>query len=133
MAPIRIASGGLDLYSALEREGRVALDGIYFDTDSDALRAESHAALEEVGAMLREHMDLSLSIEGHTDSQGDDAYNLSLSDRRAAAVRNYIVTEFGIDPSRLQSRGLGETQPVASNDTPEGRQQNRRVELVRTS
>ena len=81
--------------------------------------------------MLQEYPDLRLSIEGHTDSQGDESFNLDLSDRRAASVRRYLVEEFGIDPNRLSSRGLGETQPVASNDTPEGRQQNRRVELVR--
>jgi outer membrane protein OmpA-like peptidoglycan-associated protein len=131
IAPIRIASGGRDLYGALERDGRVALEGIYFDTDSDRLRSESHATLAEVGAMLNEHPDLSLSVEGHTDSQGDDAYNLDLSDRRAASVRRYLISELGIEAVRLSSRGLGETQPVASNDTPDGRQQNRRVELVR--
>jgi outer membrane protein OmpA-like peptidoglycan-associated protein len=128
---IRVDAGGRDLYGALEREGRVTLEGIYFDTGSDQLRPESHAALAEVGAMLQEYSDLELSVEGHTDSQGDDGYNLDLSDRRAASVRSYLIQEFGIDPARLSSRGLGETQPVASNDTPEGRQQNRRVELVR--
>jgi outer membrane protein OmpA-like peptidoglycan-associated protein len=128
---IRVDAGGRDLYGALEREGRVALEGIYFDTGSDQLRSESHATLAEVGGMLQEYPDLRLSIEGHTDSQGDESFNLDLSDRRAASVRRYLVEEFGIDPNRLSSRGLGETQPVASNDTPEGRQQNRRVELVR--
>jgi outer membrane protein OmpA-like peptidoglycan-associated protein len=131
MGPIRVASGGRDLYSALERDGRVALEGIYFDTGSDQLRSESHATLAEVGTMLSQHPDLSLSIEGHTDSQGDDAYNLDLSDRRAASVRRYLVDELGIEAARLSSRGLGEAQPVSENDTPEGRQQNRRVELVR--
>lgn len=128
---IRVDAGGRDLYGELEREGRVALDGIYFDTGSDQLRPESYATLEEVGSMLREHGDLELSIEGHTDSQGDEASNLDLSDRRAASVRRYLVTEQGVDAARLTSRGVGESQPVASNDTAEGRQQNRRVELVR--
>ena len=124
-------AGGRDLYGELEREGRVTLEGIYFDTGSDQLRSESFATLDEVGALLSEHGDLTLLIEGHTDSQGDEATNLDLSDRRAASVRRYLVTELGIDAARLSSRGLGESQPVASNDTPEGRQQNRRVELVR--
>jgi OOP family OmpA-OmpF porin len=128
---IRVDAGGRDLYGALEREGRVTLEGIYFDTGSDQLRPESHAALAEVGAMLQDYSDLKLSVEGHTDSQGDESYNMDLSDRRAASVRSYLIQEFGIGPARLTSRGLGETQPVASNDTPEGRQENRRVELVR--
>jgi hypothetical protein len=80
---------------------------------------------------FQEYSDLKLSVEGHTDSQGDESYNLGLSDRRAASVLSYLIQEFGIDGARLSSRGLGETQPVAPNDTAEGRQQNRRVELVR--
>ncbi len=131
VSAIRVDAGGRDLYGELEREGRVALQGIYFDTGSDRLRPESYAALDEVGIMLSEHGDLTLLIEGHTDSQGDEASNLDLSDRRAASVRRYLVGEFGIVATRLSSRGLGESEPVASNDTPEGRQQNRRVELVR--
>ena len=129
--PIRVDAGGPDLYGELEREGRVALEGIYFDTGSSQLRPESRAALAEVGAMLQEYPDLSLSIEGHTDSQGDADFNLELSAGQAAAVRGYLIEELGIGSSRLSSQGLGETEPVASNDTPEGRQQNRRVELVK--
>ena len=81
--------------------------------------------------MLKQHAELKLTIEGHTDSVGDDASNLSLSERRAAAVKAYLESQFGIASDRLQAVGMGETKPAASNDTPEGRQQNRRVELVR--
>ena len=80
--------------------------------------------------MLRQYQDLGLRIEGHTDNTGDDASNKTLSQSRAEAVRDYLV-EQGIDASRLEAVGLGEEQPVADNNTEEGRAQNRRVELVR--
>ena len=81
--------------------------------------------------MLEEHTDLRLSIEGHTDADGDDAFNQSLSERRAAAVKAHLVAQHAIDATRLDTAGFGESTPVSSNDTPEGKQQNRRVELVR--
>lgn len=80
--------------------------------------------------MLADHPDLRIAIEGHTDSDGDDVHNQELSEQRAAAVRDYLIESYGIDASRLESAGFGETNPTASNDTPEGKQQNRRVELV---
>jgi OOP family OmpA-OmpF porin len=128
---IRVAAGGRDLYDALSAEGRVATQGVFFDTGSDRIRPESAPTLKEIGDMLRQHADLKLTIEGHTDSVGDDAANMSLSERRAAAVKAYLESQFGIPSDRLQAVGMGETKPAASNDTPEGRQQNRRVELVR--
>lgn len=129
---IRVDAGGRDLYAAIERDGRVAVRDILFDTDSERIRPESREALDAIGAMLREHADLRLSIEGHTDSQGADAHNLDLSERRAAAVRRWLIEEYAIDAARLRAEGRGENAPVATNDTPEGRQQNRRVELVRS-
>ncbi len=128
---IRIAGGGRDLYDRLARDGRVATQGILFATNSDRIRPESTPTLEEIGTMLTEHGDLELRIEGHTDDAGDDAYNQTLSEQRAAAVKRHLVERYGIDASRLQTAGLGETKPVASNDTPQGKQQNRRVELVK--
>lgn len=127
----RIAGGGRDLYDRLATEGRVATRGIHFDVNSATIRPESRAALDEIGAMLQEHPQLRISIEGHTDSDGDDAANLSLSERRAAAVKDYLVTNYGVQADRLESVGLGETVPVADNATAEGKQENRRVELVR--
>lgn len=127
----RIAGGGRALYDRLEESGRVATQGIYFDVNSATIRSESAPTLEEIGGMLQDHPDLRIAIEGHTDSDGDDASNLDLSARRAASVKDYLIANYGIDASRLESLGLGETMPVAGNDTPEGRQQNRRVELVR--
>ena len=131
VGPIRIAGGGADLYDRLARDGRVATQGILFATNSDRIRPESTPTLEEIGTMLREHPDLRLRIEGHTDSDGDDAYNQELSERRAAAVKRFLVERYGTEEARLETAGFGESQQVADNALPEGKQQNRRVELVR--
>jgi len=131
IGPVRIGEGGLDLYDRLAEEGRVATQGILFDIDSARIRPESTPTLEEIGTMLQEHPELRIRIEGHTDSTGDDAHNQTLSEERAAAVRGFLMESYGVDGSRLEAQGFGETSPVDSNDTPEGRQNNRRVELVR--
>ena len=81
--------------------------------------------------MLKEHPELALTIEGHTDNVGKPESNQALSEKRAAAVRQYLVDNYQIDGARLQAKGLGQTKPVGGNDTAEGRQQNRRVELVK--
>lgn len=128
---IRIAAGGSELYDRLARDGRVATQGILFATNSDRIRPESTPTLKEIGTMLQQHPELRIRIEGHTDADGEDAYNQRLSEQRAAAVRSYLVDTFGVAGDRLVTAGFGETKPVATNDTPEGRQQNRRVELVR--
>jgi outer membrane protein OmpA-like peptidoglycan-associated protein len=128
---IRIAEGGRKLYEAIAATGRVATQGIYFDTGSDRIRAESTPTLKEIAAMLAEHADLSLVIEGHTDNVGQPAANLALSQRRAAAVVAMLTAQFGVEAARLQARGLGDTKPSAPNTSSEGRQQNRRVELVK--
>ncbi len=122
-----VVSVGLDkLYDALMESGEFTTRGILFAFDSDALLPESTPVLTDMVSTLENHPELAIVIEGHTDSVGDDAYNLDLSERRAGAVVAYLV-ENGIDASRLQAAGKGETEPVADNATPEGRQQNRRV------
>lgn len=128
---IRVAAGGRQLYDALSESGRVATQGIYFDTGSDRIKPESAPTLRQIGDMLRQHGELRLKIEGHTDNVGSAEANMQLSQRRAASVKAYLEREFGIDGGRLEAAGLGATVPAASNDTQEGRQQNRRVELVR--
>jgi OmpA-OmpF porin, OOP family len=128
---LSINAGGLDMYDALMADGRVVTQGILFDIDSDRLRPESTPTLREIAEMLRAHPDLKISIEGHTDSSGDAARNQSLSERRAAAVQQYLTGTAHIAADRLGSHGFGSSRPVAENETPEGRQQNRRVELVR--
>lgn len=128
----RVAEGGRKfLYDELELSGRVATQGIYFDSGSDRLRPESTPTLTDIATMLKDHPELKLLIEGHTDAIGDDEFNLDLSRKRAASVKKYLVENHGIDATRLETQGFGEQNPVDSNDTPEGRQNNRRVELVK--
>jgi len=127
----RIAAGGRTLYDALSADGRVSTQGILFDTGSDRIRPESTPTLQEIGRMLQQHGDLRLRIEGHTDSVGSAEVNQALSERRAASVRRYLVERFSVEEARLEAAGLGQAQPMDSNETPEGRQNNRRVELVR--
>jgi OmpA-OmpF porin, OOP family len=131
LGAIRIAESGRKLYEALESDGRVATQGIYFDTGSDQIRPESAPTLKEIAAMLTDHAELRLGIEGHTDNVGAAAANLDLSKRRAAAVKAYLVGTLHVDAARLEATGLGATKPAQPNTTPEGRQTNRRVELVK--
>jgi len=131
LSNIRVAAGGKPLYDAIMTDGRVATHGILFDTGSDRIRGESKPTLDMIGQMLNDHADLKLTIEGHTDNVGSAASNQTLSDKRAAAVRQFLISAYRVDAGRLVSKGLGSTKPAASNDTPEGRQQNRRVELVK--
>jgi outer membrane protein OmpA-like peptidoglycan-associated protein len=128
---LRVAGGGRDLYDRLAKDGRAATQGILFASGSARIRPESTPTLEEIGTMLKEHPELRIAIEGHTDSDGDDAFNQKLSDSRAAAVKSYLVEQHDVDASRLESAGFGESRPVGDNSVPEGKQQNRRVELVR--
>jgi OmpA-OmpF porin, OOP family len=128
----RVAAGGKKLYDALADKGRVATQGIYFDTGSDRIRPESTPTLKEIGAMLKDHPELKLTIEGHTDNVGSAESNQALSEKRAAAVRQFLIDSYQMDAARLQAKGLGQTKPAGSNDTPEGRQNNRRVELVKS-
>jgi outer membrane protein OmpA-like peptidoglycan-associated protein len=127
----RVAAGGKKLYDALAEKGRVATQGIYFDTGSDRIRPESTPTLKEIGSMLKDHPDLKLTIEGHTDNVGAAAANQTLSEKRAAAVRQFLIDSYQVDGGRLGAKGLGASKPAASNDSAEGRQQNRRVELVK--
>lgn len=110
--------------------GKIVLHGILFDTAKTAIKPESAAVLDEVAAMMKKSGDMKFRIDGHTDNVGAKASNLTLSRGRAAAVKTALVGR-GVDAARLTSDGLGDTQPVADNATEAGRQQNRRVELVR--
>lgn len=104
--------------------------GINFDFNSDRIREESKPTLDKVAALLKESADWRVLIEGHTDNIGGESFNRTLSEKRAAAVRNYL-TATGIEAARLSSAGLGLSRPVANNDTEAGRAQNRRVELIK--
>jgi OOP family OmpA-OmpF porin len=103
---------------------------VRFDTAKAAIKPRYHDELAEAAEFLKKYPGTEAAIEGHTDNVGDAAYNQKLSQRRADSVKRYLVEEFGIAADRLVANGLGESQPVASNDTPEGRQRNRRVQLV---
>jgi len=119
-----------EMATSLEKEKRLRLYGINFDSDSDHLRDESKPTLDLVANILKEHADWKLTIEGHTDSTSTPEHNQQLSDARANAVKSYLTTA-GIDATRLTPKGLGATQPIASNDSALGRAANRRVEVVR--
>jgi outer membrane protein OmpA-like peptidoglycan-associated protein len=104
--------------------------GILFDFDSSVLRANARANLNELATSLGDMSDdVELLIAGHTDSVGTEDYNFALSERRAQAAADHLITR-GIPPAKINITGLGETEPVASNDTAEGRQLNRRVEIA---
>jgi outer membrane protein OmpA-like peptidoglycan-associated protein len=116
--------------SQLASEGHVRIYGINFDVDSDHLRPDAKAALDQLLAALNTNPAWTIAIEGHTDSTGGAAHNLDLSQRRANSVKAALVAA-GIAADRMTTKGLGQTVPVASNDTDIGRAQNRRVEIVR--
>lgn len=106
-----------------------AFQKVYFDFDHADLNSPARKTLDDTVEVLQGHQDLSLSLQGFTDSVGTDDYNLALSQRRAVAVRDYLVSH-GISSTRLEPSGYGESKPDASNDTADGRAQNRRVEFV---
>ncbi|HEX6203728.1 MAG TPA: OmpA family protein, partial [Thermoanaerobaculia bacterium] len=115
--------------SALEVRVELPAD-VLFDHDRAEIRPDAAAALGHLATLIRAHSGATCRLEGHTDSAGGDAYNQRLSERRAAAVERWLVEREGIEAGRLAPRGWGEARPVASNDTAEGRQRNRRVEAV---
>ena len=107
---------------------KTAFDNLEFETGKDIIKESSLPSLSELAAVLRKKSTWNLQISGHTDNVGDDQKNLILSKKRAEAVKNYMITQ-GIDATRLYALYFGETMPIATNDTSEGRQKNRRVEM----
>jgi outer membrane protein OmpA-like peptidoglycan-associated protein len=103
-------------------------DKILFDVDSYSLKPGAEDNLSEIADILIKYPDFNIIVEGHTDNTGKENYNQWLSEKRAGAVADFLVGR-GLNPARIQVIGYGETRPVATNETPEGRQQNRRVEL----
>jgi OmpA-OmpF porin, OOP family len=122
--------GGNGVVDQLKSEGRARLYGILFDTDSDHLKDESKPTLDSLIAAAKAQPTWSFGIEGYTDNVGGDAHNLTLSEKRAASVKAYLVAA-GVAATRLTTQGFGATKPVASNDTELGKSQNRRVEIVK--
>ena len=118
-----------DLYLVPIEIGQIVrLNNVFFDFDKWDLRAESFVELDRVVKLLNENPTIEIEMSAHTDSRGSDEYNFKLSDNRAKSVMEYIISK-GISPSRITSQGYGETKPVATNDTDDGRQLNRRVEF----
>ena len=115
---------------ALAASRRLAVYGIQFEFGSDRIRPVSEAVLREIADVLKKHRAWKVSIEGHTDSIGSDADNQQLSERRAAAVKNALVHQYGIGAGVLTTAGFGESRPTDTNETLQGRARNRRVELV---
>ncbi len=107
----------------------VELHGPHFDFDRSELKPEGKRRVDEGVRVMKEHPSMRVSVEGHTDAIGSVAYNQKLSERRAKTVRDYMVSQ-GIESSRISTEGFGKSRPIASNDTAEGRAQNRRVEII---
>lgn len=118
------------MLEALNADGSIALYGILFDFDKATLQQASDKQLQDVLTLLHTNRDLRLEIQGHTDNDGSADYNQQLSQRRAESVKQYLML-FGIEPSRLQAKGYGESMPVVPNNSEENKAKNRRVELVR--
>lgn len=127
----RFAEGGKTLKEQLDEDGKIVTHGILFDSGSAKIKAESFKTLSDIGGLLTDSPSLRISIEGHTDSDGTDAANLTLSQNRAESVKAYLVANHKIEASRMEAKGLGESKPIVTNDTPEGKATNRRVELVK--
>lgn len=115
---------------SIKDTGHVAIYGVYFDTDKAVIKPGSEAALEEMAKLLDVSPELKVYIVGHTDTTGALAHNMELSQRRAKAVEDALVSTYGVNPARLMAKGVGPFSPVASNVTETGRAKNRRVELV---
>src|SRR3989304_4379324 len=127
---IRIAEGGVELYDRLLTDGKIVTRGIHFDVGKATIKLESMGVINEIGRVMKQHPDIKFSVEGHTESDGDEAFNLKLSEARALAVKDALV-ELGIDASQLETKGWGESKPLDNNSTPEGKANSRRVEFVK--
>jgi OOP family OmpA-OmpF porin len=131
LGKFRVAASAPDFSKTILSSGRYVTHGIHFDVDSDRLRPDSVPVLKMIAEGLTAAPALKLRIEGHTDSSGDAHHNLDLSQRRAESVKRALVAQFQIASDRLTTAGLGATKPIDSNDKPDGRANNRRVELVK--
>ena len=127
---IRIAEGGVKYYDRFMQDGKIIANGIRFDVNKATLKPESMGVINEIATLMKEHPEVSFSVEGHTDSDGDDSFNQTLSEQRAGTVVD-ALKRLGIDGSRMTSKGWGESKPLDTNATAEGKANNRRVEFVK--
>jgi outer membrane protein OmpA-like peptidoglycan-associated protein len=128
---IELAVGAPDTRNKLITEGKYVTRGILFDVNSDKIKPESYGVLKDIAAVLNENPGVKVKIVGHTDADGKDADNLTLSKNRAASVKDALMNEFKIDAARMETDGKGESQPVDKNDTSAGKANNRRVEFIK--
>jgi OmpA-OmpF porin, OOP family len=128
---LRLAVGAPDARKKILEQKKWVTHGILFDVNSANIKPESYGTLKEMANILKEYSDLKVKIVGHTDTDGKDADNLELSKRRAASVKMSLAKDFGIDESRMETDGKGESEPIDKNDTPAGKANNRRVEFIK--
>jgi outer membrane protein OmpA-like peptidoglycan-associated protein len=131
LSNLKLASGLPDTRNKLLNDGKFVTSGILFDVNSDKIKQQSYGVLKDIANVLSENASINVKIVGHTDTDGNAADNLSLSKRRAEAVKAALIKSFGIDASRLQTDGKGASEPIASNSTTEGKANNRRVEFLK--
>ena len=131
LSNIRLAVGAPDTRTKLITEGKFVTSGILFDVNKDVVKPESYGTLKDIATVLKENADVKVKIVGHTDADGDENTNLELSKKRAAAVKVSLSKEFGIDESRMETDGKGESQPTDKNDNVIGKANNRRVEFIK--
>ncbi len=127
---VRIANGAVPLYDKLMTDGKIITYGITFDVGKSTIKPQSMGTINEIFNILKKYPELKFSVEGHTDNTGKSDMNQTLSEDRAKAVMDKLVS-LGIDESRLSSKGFGMSKPIDNNSTTEGRAKNRRVEFVK--
>lgn len=128
---IRFAVGTPDTRNKLINDGKFSTTGILFDVNSDKIKPASYGVLKEIATALNENESVRIKIIGHTDSDGDETSNLTLSKKRADSVKSFLTKEFGIETKRMETEGKGESQPADKANTIEGKANNRRVEFIK--
>ncbi|SDM64178.1 OmpA family protein [Kriegella aquimaris] len=128
---LKVAEGGLDLRRTLISEGKVSTNGILFDSGSANIQPQSMGIIRQISQVLQQETTMKLKIVGHTDADGENATNLELSQKRADAVKNALVSIYSIGADRLSTEGKGETEPIGDNSNADGKAQNRRVEFIK--
>ncbi|CAM4158892.1 OmpA family protein [Zobellia nedashkovskayae] len=128
---IKVAKGGVDLRRQLLADGKISTNGILFDSGSDNIQPQSMGIIRQIYQVLQQDEAIQLKIVGHTDADGDDTKNMKLSQNRAEAVKNALVSIYNVSSDRLSTNGKGETEPVGDNSSADGKAQNRRVEFIK--
>lgn len=128
---LKVAEGGVDLRRKLISEGKISTNGILFDSGSANIQPQSMGIIRQISQVLQQEGSMNLKIVGHTDSDGDDGTNMSLSKKRADAVKFALVSIYNVSENRLSTEGKGESEPFGDNGTADGKAQNRRVEFIK--